>query len=29
VLDGEIDPFLNAFLKGKKRTGPVEDEEDE
>jgi peptide chain release factor 2 len=29
VLDGEIDPFLNAFLKGKKRTGPIEDEEDE
>jgi peptide chain release factor 2 len=29
VLDGEIDPFLNAFLKGKKRTGPVEEEEDE
>ena len=29
VLDGEIDPFLNAFLKGKKRTGPVEDEDDE
>ena len=28
VLDGELDPFLNAFLKGKKRIGPVEDEED-
>jgi len=28
-LDGEIDPFLNAFLKGKKRTGLIEDEEDE
>ncbi len=29
VLDGEIDPFLNAFLKGKKRVGPVEEEEEE
>jgi peptide chain release factor 2 len=29
VLDGEIDAFLNAFLKGKKRSGPVEDEEEE
>jgi peptide chain release factor 2 len=29
VLDGEIDPFLNAFLKGKKRTGPIEDEDEE
>ena len=28
VLDGEIDPFLNAFLKGKKRTGPVEEEDE-
>ena len=28
VLDGQIDAFLNAFLKGKKRTGPIgEDEE--
>ena len=29
VLDGEIDPFLNAFLKGKKRSGPIEEEEEE
>ena len=29
VLDGEIDPFLNAFLKGKKRSGPAEEEEEE
>jgi peptide chain release factor 2 len=29
VLDGEIDAFLNAFLKGKKRSGPIEDEEEE
>jgi len=29
VLDGEIDAFLNAFLKGKKRSGPVEEEEAE
>lgn len=28
VLDGEIDPFLNAFLKGKKRSGPMEEEEE-
>ena len=29
VLDGELDPFLNAFLKGKKRISPVDDEEEE
>ena len=29
VLDGEIDAFLNAFLKGKKRSGPIEEEEEE
>jgi len=27
VLDGQIDAFLNAFLKGKKRTGPIEEDE--
>ncbi|NDE84647.1 MAG: peptide chain release factor 2 [Verrucomicrobia bacterium] len=28
VLDGQIDAFLNAFLKGKKRTGPIEEDEE-
>lgn len=28
VLDGQIDAFLNAFLKGKKRTGPMEEDEE-
>jgi len=28
VLDGQIDPFLNAFLKGKKRSGPIEEDEE-
>jgi len=28
VLDGQIDPFLSAFLKGKKRTGPIEEDEE-
>lgn len=27
VLDGELDSFLSAFLKGKKRSSPVEDEQ--
>jgi len=27
-LDGQIDPFLNAFLKGKKRSGPIEEDEE-
>ena len=28
VLDGQIDAFLNAFLKGKKRSGPIEEDEE-
>jgi len=28
VLDGQIDPFLNAFLKGKKRSGAIEEDEE-